>query len=97
MLIEVVKKARQIQFKKTDDLQNFMQVFDKIIPNEFFGTSKHRKIFYNTIEKVLTRSRYECMYVNSFVVGYDYKKVPWLNKKQKLDKTICLFHIMTVS
>lgn len=97
ILIQIVKKARLIKFKKTDDLADFVRIFDKIIPNEFFGTSKHRKIYYRIIERVLTRSRYECIYVNWFVVGYDHTKVPWLNQKQKGDKNNCMRCIMEVS
>lgn len=97
ILVKIVKKARLIQFKRTDDLVDFIKVFDRIIPNEFFGTSKHRKIFYRIIERVLTRSKYECMYVNWFVVGYDYTKVPWLSQEQKLDRNNSMYCIMRVS
>lgn len=92
-----MRRARLIQFKKTNDLTNFINVVDKIIPNEFFGTSRHRKIFYRIIEKVLTRSKYECMYVNWFAVGYDHTKVPWLNEKQKENKDTSMYTIMIVS
>lgn len=97
ILVQIIKKARLIQFKKTDDLVDFVRIFDKIIPNEFFGTSKHRKIFYRIIERVLTRSKYECIYVNWFVVGYDHTKVPWLSQKRKQDKNSSMRCIMEVS
>lgn len=96
ILIGIVKKARSVQLKKTDDKQHFLRLFDDIIPNEYFGTRKHRKIFYRIIEKVLTRSKHECMYVNWFAACYNHNKVPWLTDQQKEDRNGSLFCVMIV-
>lgn len=96
ILIGIVKKARSVEFKKSDSLHDFLHLFDTLIPNEYFGTRKHRKVFYRIIAAILTRSKYECIYVNWFAVGFDHNKVPWLTEERKLDGHSSMVCIMTV-
>lgn len=100
ILKQIVRKARLIQLRKSDDIGKFVQCFDRIIPNEYFGTRKHRKLFYKLIEKILTRSKHECVYNNEFVQGYDHNKISWLSDGQKEDRQhsmLCIMMVPTMS
>lgn len=55
---------------------------NKIIPLEYFGTQQHRKLFFEIINRILTRSAHECVYKQHLAQGYDITKVPWLPELQ---------------
>lgn len=97
ILRDIAKKAKRVQISKNDNIEGFVELFNKIIPNEYFGTRKHRKLFYRFIEKILTRSKHECIYVEWLAFGYDHTKIPWLTDRQKENKNASLFFIMIVS
>lgn len=67
----------------------------KIIPLEYFGTNKHRKLFFEIVNRILTRSAHECVYKQHLAEGYDSKKVPWLSEFQ--EEPTCANLIMKVS
>lgn len=96
ILINITKMARQVNLSKVSNPQNILSVFDDIIPNEYFGIKAHRKIFYNVISKILTRSQHQCIYLNSFAVGYDHTKVPWLISLHH-DRHRCMLYIVKVN
>ncbi|KAJ3649008.1 hypothetical protein Zmor_000938 [Zophobas morio] len=79
VLNSVLKNLRVIKSEKCKAPVKFLQLLDKIIPNEYFGTVNHRQLFYKIVKLILTQSYFECVHSSIIIKGFSYNSIPWLN------------------
>lgn len=86
----MLKNLRSVKSVKCKSPVKILKLLDVIIPNDYFGTTRHRKLFYHVVNKILTQSCYECVYSSALIKGYNCTSVPWLSgiKGEKLCQSL---------
>lgn len=62
------------------DMKHVLKAICEIVPIEYFGSSKNRKLFLWVVKRILTQTKGECIHLWALKKGYDLDDIPWFNK-----------------
>lgn len=75
---------------KRNDLRKITTLLLLIIPEEYFGNNKNILQFARLCKRIMTRSRFECIYEQQLSMNFDLTVIDWLadvkNKKLALNE-----------
>lgn len=62
------------------NMKGVLKVICEIIPMEYFGNTKNRKLFLWVVKRILTQTKGECIHLYALKKGYNLDDIPWFNK-----------------
>lgn len=60
-------------------MKHVLKLICKIIPMEYFGSLKNRKLFLWVVKRILTQTKGECIHLYTLKKGYDLDTILWFN------------------
>ncbi|KAJ8968180.1 hypothetical protein NQ314_002439 [Rhamnusium bicolor] len=86
MLNRICERSRRIKILESVYSEvKITKILDEVIGNDYFGTTQNRKRFYHLVNKIITQSRFECVYKSVLSKGYNINSISWL-QEENLDE-----------
>lgn len=63
---------------KSNEYIDIPEMLNEVIPFEYFGTKKNKRLFHRIVSRILLRSTNECIYLKMLYDNFEFWRIPWL-------------------